>query len=186
MFDRKSEKDSEILFCEMHSTLYSYSITCFIIPTEWTEVDNQRRTIQNKSKQKNKQWYTKHYIERKRSNNTWRLGVNSGASGLQAVPAPLVAPFVLLLLQIANECCVLSSHLFLIWFVCFCWSDRSSYPIFVEVTDRAIQSLLKWQIVLSNLSLCYLFINVDILPTRGKHLHDPIISLRTETWYHWV
>jgi len=54
----------------MHSTLYSYSITCFIIPTEWTEVDNQRRTIQNKTKQKNKQWYTKHYIERKRSNNT--------------------------------------------------------------------------------------------------------------------
>jgi hypothetical protein len=106
---------------------------------------------QYKIKQKNKQWYTKHYIERKRSNNTWRLGVNSGASGLQAVPAPLVAPFVLLLLQIANECCVLSSHLFLIWFVCFCWSDRSCYPIFVEVTDRAIQSLLKWQIVLSNL-----------------------------------
>jgi hypothetical protein len=25
---------------------------------------------------------------------------------------------------------------------------------------------------------------VDILPTYGKHLHDPIISLRGEDWAH--
>jgi hypothetical protein len=29
-------------------------------------------------------------------------------------------------------------------------------------------------------------LSVDILPTRGRHVHDPIISLRTETLYHRV
>jgi len=56
--------------------------------------------------------------------------MNSGAPEWQAVPPPQGAPVVLLLLQITFECCLL-------------------FGLFV---------FGKWNIVLSDILLCYLFI----------------------------
>jgi hypothetical protein len=193
----------------MHSTLYSYSITCFIIPTEWTEVDNQRRTIQNKSKQKNKQWYTKHYIERKRSNNTKAIKTwaELRCFGITISSCATSGTIRFTLDTNCQWMFLLSSHLFLIWFVCFCWSDRSCYPIFhcviylLNVSNLEYHHLtmyLNWvtniihmtmfKIIAFSLTtlLTQVHLSVDILPTRGRQVHDPIISLRTETWYHRV
>ena len=88
-----------------------------------------------------------------------------------------------------------------------CWSDRSCYPIFhcviylFNVSNLEYHHLtmyLNWitniihmtmfKIIAFSLTtlLTQVHLSVDILPTRGRHVHDPIISLRTETWYHWV